>query len=421
MEENLCKINDIKSIYILKRIFSCLYNKKFLYLLRHNKALQKRVTINIEDYKREKKRYIVGEKNGFGKEFSLDTNILLFEGEYINRIRNGKGKEYHENGVIKFEGEYLKGKKIEGKGYDEENNIILILERNGKRKEYYKDNIIKFEGEYLNEKRWNGKGYNPSGILEYELTNGKGYVKEFNYKGEYEFEGEYLYGEKNGKGKEFYKEKVTNYNPFIFYSQEQKNIKKSEYKLAKLKFEGNYMNGERNGFGKEYYFNGKIQFEGEYLKGKKWNVKGYNTGGNEIFEIKNGKGHIKEYTAFGKLIFEGEYLNGERSGQGIEYYEETPNPFVNNNIKFKGEYLYGQRNGKGIEYYKGEVQFQGEYLSGKRNGIGTTFYNNGQIKLISEYLNGEIIGNSKEFSNNELIFEGEYLNFEYKKVFENKS
>ena len=37
-----------------------------------------------------------------------------------------------------------------------------------------------------------------------------------------------------------------------------------------------------------------IEFEGEYLNGKRWNGKG------------------KEYDTFGTLIFEGEYLNGER-------------------------------------------------------------------------------------------------------------
>jgi len=42
---------------------------------------------------------------------------MIFEGEYLNGERNGKGKEYYDNGELKFEGEYLKG------------------ERNGKRKE----------------------------------------------------------------------------------------------------------------------------------------------------------------------------------------------------------------------------------------------------------------------------------------------
>ena len=37
---------------------------------------------------------------------------------------------------------------------------------------------------------------------------------------------------------------------------------------GKLEFEGEYLNGERNGKGKEYY-NGKLEFEGKYLNGKR--------------------------------------------------------------------------------------------------------------------------------------------------------
>jgi antitoxin component YwqK of YwqJK toxin-antitoxin module len=48
------------------------------------------------------------------------------------------------------------------------------------------------------------------------------------------------YGERNGKGKEYYKD-------------------------GTLKFEGEYLNGKRNGKGKEYYKDGTLKFEGEYL------------------------------------------------------------------------------------------------------------------------------------------------------------
>jgi hypothetical protein len=39
---------------------------------------------------------------------------LIFEGEYLNNEKNGKGKEF-ENGKLLFEGEYLKGKIWNGK------------------------------------------------------------------------------------------------------------------------------------------------------------------------------------------------------------------------------------------------------------------------------------------------------------------
>ena len=55
-------------------------------------------------------------------------------------------------------------------------------------------NII-FEGEYLNDKKWNGKGYDENGNILYELINGNGKVKEYNvYTGKLQFEGEYLNG-----------------------------------------------------------------------------------------------------------------------------------------------------------------------------------------------------------------------------------
>ena len=70
-------------------------------------------------------------KNGKGIEYDDDGN-LIFEGEYLNDERNGKGKEYYyDNGGLIFEGQYLNGK------------------RNGKGKEHGYDGILEFEGEYI--------------------------------------------------------------------------------------------------------------------------------------------------------------------------------------------------------------------------------------------------------------------------------
>ena len=62
-----------------------------------------------------------------------------------------------------FEGEYLNGK------------------RNKEGKEFYENGKIKFEGQYLNGERWNGKGYNKNGIIELEIKDGSGKGKEYNY------------------------------------------------------------------------------------------------------------------------------------------------------------------------------------------------------------------------------------------------
>jgi len=78
-------------------------------------------------------------------------------------------------------------------------------------------------------------------------------------------------------------------------------------------FEGEYINGEKNGKGKEYY-NGELKFEGEYLNGKKWNGKIYEDG-NTICELRDGKGILKQNNKNNVLIYEGEYLNGELNGK----------------------------------------------------------------------------------------------------------
>ena len=113
MEKNKTKLNNIKSIYILKSIFNYISSNVFLDLLCYNKEMQNKLQISIEDYKKFGNRFKIGEINGMGKEYKLNKNILLFEGEYLNGKKNGKGKEFYENGRIKFEGTYFKGKKIE--------------------------------------------------------------------------------------------------------------------------------------------------------------------------------------------------------------------------------------------------------------------------------------------------------------------
>ena len=96
-----------------------------------------------------------------------------------------KGREYNNFGKLIFVGEYLKRKK------------------NGKGEEYYKGKRLKFKGEYINGKKWNGKGYNIYNNIIYELKEGKGFIKEYNYWFNLEFEGEYLNDERNIKGKEY--------------------------------------------------------------------------------------------------------------------------------------------------------------------------------------------------------------------------
>ena len=109
---------------------------------------------------------------------------FFFEGEYLNGEIKGKGKEYFFNGKLRFEGEYSNNKRWNGKGYDENGNIMYeLFNGNGKVKEYDATGKNIFEGEYLNGVKWNGKikCYNKMGELSKEIEFKKGKKKVIKY------------------------------------------------------------------------------------------------------------------------------------------------------------------------------------------------------------------------------------------------
>ena len=282
-------LNNIKSTFFMKIIFSLLDEKKLLQLVAYNKELQNLMDIKLICYKVVSGKYFLGDKNVFGKEFNKRNNKVIYEGEYLNGKRNGKGKEYNSFGILIFEGEYLNGK------------------RNGEGKEinhcFFNREYI-FQGEYLNGKRWNGYGYDYNGKKMCEIKNGEGTVIEY-----------------------------------PCYSNCRDIFIECEYK-----------NGEKIK-GKEIYFFGRdyegenIEFKGEYLNGKKWNgifIKGYKT-----YELKNGKGFAFEIND--DYFYEGEFINGEKHGKGKELYwlNRWHKPII-----FEGDYLNGKKMEKGRNIIK---------------------------------------------------------------------
>ena len=180
-------LNSIKSIYFAKVIFSNINDKRQLELIKYNKNLQKKLNISITNYKIFYGKYIIYESDIKVKEYFCYNDKLIYEGDYLKNKRHGIGIEYDNyHGKIKFIGEYLNGKK------------------NGKCEEYYYNGNILFEGEYLNDHKWNGKGYDKDKNIVYEINEGKGFIKEYySLNNKVKYIGEYLNGERNGKGKEF--------------------------------------------------------------------------------------------------------------------------------------------------------------------------------------------------------------------------
>ena len=101
-KENL--LNSVKSIHIMKKLFSNLNCNKKLNMIKYNKNIQKKFEINIEDYKKESGKYIIYGKNGKRMEYLLDTNavlniaIFLYLFKFLLEI-------YHINNIVIYEGE----------------------------------------------------------------------------------------------------------------------------------------------------------------------------------------------------------------------------------------------------------------------------------------------------------------------------
>ena len=88
-------------------------------------------------------------------------------------------------------------------------------------------------------------------LINYKIYSGRYIIYETKFKGkEYNgynnkliYEGEYLNGERNGTGKEFFDN-------------------------GYLKYNGQFLKGKKHGIGKEYFDNGEIKYKGEYFNGK---------------------------------------------------------------------------------------------------------------------------------------------------------
>ena len=88
-------VENIKSQYFQKILLSSLNERTKLDLIKYNKHLQNLMDIKLINYKLYKVNYIVYETRGKGKEYN-EYGELIFEGEYLNGKRNGKGKEYYK-------------------------------------------------------------------------------------------------------------------------------------------------------------------------------------------------------------------------------------------------------------------------------------------------------------------------------------
>ena len=176
-------VENIKSNFFVRYLFTLIEDIKQLQLAKYNKSLQKILNINIMNFRVLSCKYTIYkyETNRNGKIYDAFENKLLFEGEFINGKRNGKGKKYNIYGNLIFEGEYLNGKRNgKGKEYNDKGEIIFegeyLYNYRRKGKEYIKGKL-EYEGEYLYKRKWQGKVYDENNKIIYEIIMEMGNVE----------------------------------------------------------------------------------------------------------------------------------------------------------------------------------------------------------------------------------------------------
>ena len=87
----------IRSSFILKKIFNNVDFGRKLNITLYNKRLQKKLGLNLIDFKRFSGKY-KKECCGTTKIYNSYNDNILFVGYYSNGKKNGEGKEYNEEG-----------------------------------------------------------------------------------------------------------------------------------------------------------------------------------------------------------------------------------------------------------------------------------------------------------------------------------
>ena len=373
-----------------------------------------------------------GYRQGQGTEYSI-SNETVYQGLWKNDKYNGKGTLWMPDGC-RFEGTFVDG-KLNGEGYFYRANESMGFhgqfengEKNGEGVEYEEDGseyhgtfkhnkrnghgIVKKEDETLFDGEWvdgmkEGKGKEIQRRTIYEGSfkqgerHGKGELSRQD--GQLIYKGDWMNGKKSGEGCEILKGGIKYEGSFRddryegYGKQWQENV---------LVFEGYFLNGHREGPGIVYSQDGSIATKGRFHKDRLNGECTIYNGSRSVYYtgmVTNNlpNGHGTEYTASGD-IYEGEFVNGKWHGQGQLRTSDM-------HLKYDGEWKYGLRHGEGRNI-DDQGMYVGEYEKGMKHGEGElVFYN--QDRYVGEFMDDLFNGNGKLISSDgRVVYDGEWRN-----------
>ena len=306
--------------------------------------------------------------------------VMSTEGALTVPVRNGKGKEYDGNEGLLYDGEWKNGKRI-GKGVEYVNGKKIYDGgwsngvRNGHGKEYDAYEGLLYDGEWKNGKR-NGEGteYDGDGAWSGVWKNGKR-------------DGKFRYLFEGGMVEEVWSNGVKAGSVVT----RKDGVKEVRRKVGRKEVTVEWNDGERTYRyandgkmivelvnGGKLYVGGVIENQDSWWKKNSWWKKDPNHRCSKWLFVPNGYG--EEYDENGVVAYRGYYYYAFRYGKGKEY--------VNGVKVFEGEFEYDcRKNGEGMEIY-GEYQLKGKWKNGVKDGEFVMNYKNGLV-FKTNYANGD--------------------------------
>jgi len=343
---------------------------------------------------------------------------------------DGYWKTYHENGILKSEGnrkDFLLDSTW--KFYDDEGQIVLIVnyrkgQKNGNRITFRKKEFV--EESFENDVK--------QGLTTYYYPDSTIFKTIY-----------FVDGREEGLAKEFGKDgrviTLTTYKKGYVVSREKINrMDASGRKQGRWKFfhenglvrlEGKYVNDLKDGYFREYDETGKLIATSKWLEGEKQEnavelvkldvVKDYYPDGSVMAmqTFRNGvaQGVRRDFDREGNIVSGAFFEDGEKVGEGITLEDGVRNgdwKLYYNNGALKAEGVY--ENGIKVGVWKffhpnGELEQTGRYdKKGRLQGEWVWYYPSGKILRQEMYLDGLADGLTTEYDEEgNIITEGEYI------------
>jgi len=297
-----------------------------------------------------------------GKYLEYYGKTLITKGTYKDGLKEGKWKQFHNNGIIKSEQNFKQGQAIgeqifyNNKGALQYKNSFIEITENGKKTTVKHGKFVSFHstGQVSQEGR-------------YEYDKKTGLWREYNPNGNLYKETYYKNGKVHG----------TNNS----YTNTGTLETKSEY-YEEIEIDGKKLRNVLHGVRERYKGNGKIDSREYYYYGKK-------TG---TWETHLPNGNVKTSNT---------YENNLQIGKSISYDEDGNKTYDVTYEIIKGDTSdISVKTGKELNWQKNVLVFETTFKNGKENGLRKSYYPSGKLAHSQNFIDGLLQGESIEYYEN---------------------